>query len=152
MDSYVRHKALSFETFFPTYSHSALAFLLSSGPSEQALAGQNLDANTKEQLKSKYNEAGIKIVVSAFGSVEQPTTAGVDPTKAAETMSQWVIDNGLDGIDVDYEDQDALASSDGEAVEWIITFTKTLRSKLPPGKYTIMHARELYPTTLIKDL
>ena len=42
-------------------------------------------------------------MVSAFGGTDAPTTAGKDPVKTASDMAQWVIDNGLDGIDVDYE-------------------------------------------------
>jgi hypothetical protein len=42
-------------------------------------------------------------MVSAFGGTDAPTTAGKDPVQTASDMAKWVIDNGLDGIDVDYE-------------------------------------------------
>ena len=42
-------------------------------------------------------------MVAAFGSSDTPTTSGADPTDTANTMAAWVIEYGLDGIDVDYE-------------------------------------------------
>ena len=42
-------------------------------------------------------------MVAAFGSTNTPTTSGADPTDTANTMAAWVIEYGLDGIDVDYE-------------------------------------------------
>ena len=56
-------------------------------------------------------------------------------------MAQWVIEYDLDGIDVDYEDFPAMNLMNGKAEDWVITYTKTLRSKLPKGKYILTHAR-----------
>lgn len=124
-------------------SISALSFLLSTGAADQAQGWAQLDSSTRKSLKSKYNEAGIKVIVSAFGGTETPTTSGVDAATAANTMAKWVIDNDLDGIDVDYEDSAAMNVGDGKAEEWLSTFTKTLRSQLPQGQYIITHARKL---------
>ena len=57
-------------------------------------------------------------------------------------MASWVKQYGLDGIDVDYEDLDAMNKGDGKAEEWLTTFTKTLRSQLPQGQYVLTHARK----------
>ena len=57
-------------------------------------------------------------------------------------MAKWIIANDLDGIDVDYEDFDAINAQDGKAEQWLITFTKTLRQQLPQGKYILTHARK----------
>ncbi|KAH8110972.1 chitinase [Phellopilus nigrolimitatus] len=113
------------------YTVFALSFLLSTGA---------LDENTRNELKSKYNAAGIKVVVSAFGSTETPTTAGADATKVAGDMATWVKQYGLDGIDVDYEDLAAMNAGDGKAEEWLSTFTTTLRGQLPQGQYILTHA------------
>ena len=122
--------------------HSALSFLLSTGPADQAEAWGQLDSGTRQKLKQQYNEAGIKVIVSAFGETEQPTTSNVDPTTMAHTMAQWVISNDLDGIDVDYEDFDAINAANGQAEQWLTTFTETLRQTLPKGKYILTHARK----------
>ncbi|KAL5519826.1 hypothetical protein ACEPAG_1486 [Sanghuangporus baumii] len=118
----------------------ALSFLLSTGPADQAQAWEQLDDSKRKQIKSQYESAGIKLIVSAFGSTELPTTSGADPQKVAETMADWVIKMGLDGIDVDYEDLGAMNKADGKAEEWLSMFTKTLRGKLPQGKYIVTHA------------
>ena len=49
------------------------------------------------------SEAGIKIIVSAFGSTETPTTSKENPTTVASQMASWVKQYGVDGIDVDWE-------------------------------------------------
>jgi hypothetical protein len=74
------------------------------------------------------------------GSTDAPTTSGADPVKTAETMAAWVLKYDLDGIDVDYEDFDAMAEGTAEA--WLESFTKELRVKLPVGQYILTHARE----------
>lgn len=76
-------------------------------------------------------------MVSAFGSTEQPTTSGLDPVQAANTMAAFVIQYGLDGIDVDYEDFSAINSGTGNAETWLISFTNQLRTQLPVGRKSI---------------
>ncbi|KAF8630115.1 hypothetical protein AX15_003075 [Amanita polypyramis BW_CC] len=119
---------------------SNLAFLLLEGPWDNARAWADLSPAERSTIKSRYAEAGIKILVSAFGSTDTPTTSGADPVTTANECANWVKDYGLDGIDVDYEDFAAFEEGDGKAEDWLITFTKTLRSQLPQEKYIITHA------------
>jgi chitinase len=86
-------------------------------------------------LRQKYNSAGKKILVSAFGATEMPTDSQ-DPVVCATNLGNFVINNNLDGADVDYEDNTAMNNGVGEA--WLIAFTKQLRSILPG--YIITHA------------
>lgn len=53
-------------------------------------------------LKKAYNDNGVKILVSAFGATDMPT--GGDPIAIATNLAKFVIDNNLDGCDIDYED------------------------------------------------
>ncbi|KAJ7625684.1 glycoside hydrolase family 18 protein [Roridomyces roridus] len=116
-----------------------LAFYLSTGAFDQAAVWANMGAAQRSTIKTQYAAAGIKLMVSAFGSTEQPTTAGLDPTTLANAIGQFVVNNDLDGVDVDYEDLTAITNgSGGEA--WLITFTKQLRTVLPKGQYIITHA------------
>lgn len=62
-----------------------------------------MTADERTAIKSDYATAGIKLLVSVFGSTDVPTTSGADPNATAATMAAWVIEYGLDGIDVDYE-------------------------------------------------
>lgn len=75
-------------------------------------------------------------MVSAFGATEFPTTAGQDPIQCAKSLGDFILNNNLDGVDVDWEDNTAMEAGTGEA--WLITFTTQLRSLLP--NYTISHA------------
>ncbi|KAF8319615.1 glycoside hydrolase family 18 protein [Clavulina sp. PMI_390] len=109
-----------------------LAFLLSSGAADSALAWQNLDDATRTSTKAAYAAAGISLLVTTFGSTELPTTSGLDPNTTASNMAAWVQDNSLDGIEV--------AMSEGKAEAWLITFTQALRAALPSSQYLITHS------------
>ena len=108
------------------------------------MAWEQLDSASRKKAKQAYNDAGIKIIVSAFGSTEVPTTSNIDATTCAQFMAKWVTDNDVDGIDIDYEDLGAMNNADGKAEEWLITFTNALRETLPQGQYIITHARKFY--------
>lgn len=86
-------------------------------------------------MRLAYNNAGKKIIVSAFGSTEFPTSSE-DPVACAQKLGQFVLTNNLDGADIDYEDNNAM--NNGLGLDWLVSFTKTLRSVLPG--YIITHA------------
>ncbi|CAM6004217.1 unnamed protein product [Sphagnum balticum] len=77
-----------------------------------------------------------------------PTSNGEDPVQCASKLANFVKDNNLDGVDIDWEDNDAMEKGIGE--EWLITFTQVLRDNLPTQYIT--HApqapyfkKEFYP-------
>jgi len=82
---------------------SALSFLTSRGALDNAGSWASLSDGDRAAVKAQYAAAGIKLIVSAFGSTETPTSSGLDPIGAANDMGNWVRQYGLDGIDVDYE-------------------------------------------------
>jgi hypothetical protein len=53
-------------------------------------------------FKNKYNQYGIKILVSAFGATEFPTTSNFDPIDCANKLGAYVKANNLDGVDIDW--------------------------------------------------
>ncbi|KIK53897.1 glycoside hydrolase family 18 protein [Collybiopsis luxurians FD-317 M1] len=116
----------------------AMSFLLTTGAADQAKAWETLPAAQKSSTKAAYQKAGIKLIVSAFGSTDLPTSK--DPKATAGTMAKWVKDNNVDGIDVDYEDLDAMNAQDGKAEQWLIDFTNALRAELPQNQYILTHA------------
>ena len=73
------------------------------GAWDKAEEWTTLTASQRATVKAQYADAGIKLIVSAFGSTDVPTTSGADPVTTANTMAAWVIEYDLDGIDVDYE-------------------------------------------------
>ncbi|KAK0446752.1 glycoside hydrolase family 18 protein [Armillaria borealis] len=115
-----------------------LSFLLTEGAWDKAAEWASLTSSERSAIKSQYAAAGISLIVSVFGSTDIPTTAGADPVATANTMAAWVIEYDLDGIDVDYEDFNAMNTGIAEA--WLTTFTKQLRVQLPQGSYIITHA------------
>jgi chitinase len=79
-------------------------------------------------------------MVSAFGDSVNPTTEGLDPAKTANDLADFVLQAGVDGVDIDYEDFGAMNQEDGSAERWLETFTQALRTKLPMGQFIISHA------------
>ncbi|KAI0820329.1 glycoside hydrolase [Trametes gibbosa] len=139
-DKFVSSDVLPPATSLAGYNVVALSFLTLNGAVDQALAYANLAADAKTAKKTEYSQAGINVIVSAFGETDQPTTSGADPTSTANTMAQFVLTNALDGIDVDYEDLTAMNKGDGAAEAWVSTFTTTLRQTLPQGQFILTHA------------
>ncbi|KAJ7091400.1 glycoside hydrolase family 18 protein [Mycena belliarum] len=122
------------------YNVFLLSFLLVEGAWDKAFEWTSLSADERATVKAQYAAAGIKLMVSAFGSTNVPTSANLDPIAVATTMGNWVKTYGLDGIDVDYEDFNAFDAGDGKAEAWLISFTTQLRTILPSGQFIITHA------------
>ncbi|KAL0953846.1 hypothetical protein HGRIS_005022 [Hohenbuehelia grisea] len=117
-----------------------LAFLLTEGAWDQAQFWTSLSASDRSSIKAEYAAAGIKLLVSVFGATDAPTSVRADPIGTANTMAAWVKQYNLDGIDVDYEDFNAINAGDGKAEAWLTSFTKQLRVQLPQGQYILTHA------------
>lgn len=143
------------------YNFIALAFWSTSGPLDivniwadpmkyfggASIFGSSND-EVQKKLKKLYNDKGIKILISAFGATEFPTSAGIDPIDCANKLGGFVNANNLDGVDIDWEDNAAMEAGKGEA--WLISFTRRLRELLP--NHIITHApqapyfkQEYYP-------
>jgi chitinase len=97
--------------------------------------GATTTAEVQKAWVDAYHAAGKSVLVSAFGSTDNPTA--IDPTLVATNLAQFVTTNQLDGVDLDYEDTAAFQS--GLAEPWLITCTNTLRSLLGPNAI-ITHA------------
>ncbi|KAG2050983.1 glycoside hydrolase family 18 protein [Suillus hirtellus] len=122
------------------YNVFALSFWLISGPADQAEEWVELDNATRASYVTEYHDAGISLIVSAFGSSDAPTTEGYDPTTIANDLAAFVLEYDLDGVDIDYEDFDAMNAENGSAEDWLTTFTQVLRAALPQGQYILTHA------------
>ncbi|KAG5640864.1 hypothetical protein DXG03_006806, partial [Asterophora parasitica] len=120
------------------FTLSTLAFLLVKGAWDQAGVWTSLTDAQRAAHKTRLNNAGIKIIVSAFGATDTPTSSGTNPVDLANNFAAFVKKYNLDGIDVDYEDFDAFNRGTAEA--WIISFTRQLRVQLPAPTYIISHA------------
>ncbi|KAG9312383.1 glycoside hydrolase [Chiua virens] len=122
------------------YNVYALSFWLISGPADMAMGWQELTSDQRTSYLQEYNAAGISLIVSAFGSTDTPTSSGVDPTTVADNLASWVVQYGLQGVDVDYEDFNAFDGGGGSAETWLVNFTQQIRTQLPQGEYILSHA------------
>jgi hypothetical protein len=80
------------------------------------------------------------VVVRAFGNAESPTTAGLKAEVCARGLAAFVLQNGLDGVDVSYQDNTSFNS--GVAEQWLVDVTQVLRSLLP--FHLISHTIQAY--------
>lgn len=71
-------------------------------------------AQIQTNLTEYYHGDNTKIMVSAFGATEFPTTQGLDAEKTCTKLANFVKDNKLDGIDIDWEDNAAMENGTGE--------------------------------------
>lgn len=141
-------KSMGVPGYAPPHKYNYICFAFwtyFNGPLDVALVWNNsltyfgntfgsTDADVRSKIKKIYNDNGIRILVSAFGATENPTTSGVDPIVCAKKLADFVMSNNLDGVDVDWEDTAAFQYGTGE--QWLIDFTSTLRSSLPTAIIT----------------
>lgn len=113
---------------------------MTEGAFDKAAEWTQLSAAQRSSVKSQYAAAGISIIVSLFGATDAPTSTGADPISTANTMAAFVKNFDLDGVDVDYEDFNAINAGDGRAEQWLIDFTRQLRNQLPQGSFILTHA------------
>ncbi|GAC93427.1 glycoside hydrolase [Pseudozyma hubeiensis SY62] len=92
----------------------------------------------KKWFKSRYAGAGMKLMVSVFGATDTPQSLGKNATALGKTIAAFVKKNGLDGVDVDYEEMDLFGA--GKSTPWLIELTRSLRKELPSPDYIITHA------------
>ena len=84
-------------------SGSLLSFLLLEGAWDKAEEWTQLSASQRANIKAQYAAAGIKLMISVFGSTDVPTSIGADPIATANTIAAWAKQFDMDGVDVDYE-------------------------------------------------
>lgn len=61
-------------------------------------------AEIQQYIKNLFRNANVKVMVSAFGASEHPVEAGLDPIQCANKFIDYIKDNELDGVDIDFED------------------------------------------------
>lgn len=76
---------------------------MAKGAVDQVEQFKMLSTSDRAALKKSYNDAGITLMCSAFGSTDAPTTDGHDAASLATQHASIVKELGLQGIDVDYE-------------------------------------------------
>lgn len=82
-------------------THSVLAFYFSDRAAYAAEKWQNYQQ--KQQYVDDLHKQNIKIMVSVGGGDVKPTTDKWVPADAANNVAQFVKQNALDGVDLDWE-------------------------------------------------
>lgn len=68
-----------------------------------ATAWTELTNSQRTSYLKEYNDAGISLIVSAFGETDTPTSAGTNAITVANDLAKWVKQYHLQGVDIDYE-------------------------------------------------
>ena len=114
---------------YATHDYNFIIFAFwscNSGPLDVSLVWQNLSlylgqnnpyGKTNEEVqigaRKAYNDGGVKVLVSAFGATEFPTTYYEDPAACGKALAEFVNINHLDGADIDWEDNAAMEAGTG---------------------------------------
>ncbi len=115
-----------------------LAGGMAAGQSPPVLTGTTL--NAINELKAN----GQKVLIS-FGGGEMSSEAysklvGFE-RELASSIVDFVVENNLDGVDIDFEDTSAfVGSASYNGVDFLVNLTRTLRELLPSSDYIITHA------------
>ncbi|KZP22442.1 glycoside hydrolase family 18 protein [Athelia psychrophila] len=98
----------------------ALSFWLLSGAVDQADGWAALTAAQRTAIKTDYNNAGISLVVSAFGSTDTLVSSGANPTMrlTAQNLAAWVKTLGMAGVGVDFKELATFNGGVGSAENW----------------------------------
>jgi chitinase len=81
----------------------------------------------------------VKLLVSAFGATQMPTSLGFNATDCGLQLAAFANANNYDGVDIDWEDTKSFIAGDSSGENWLITLTTVLRQNLKAGSI-ITHA------------
>ncbi|KAL4482071.1 hypothetical protein ABPG73_000595 [Tetrahymena malaccensis] len=94
------------------------------------------NSEAQKTILDLFHQKQKKLFIAAFGGTDFPTSQ--NPLDVANKLSDWVKNNPyIDGIDIDYEDNEAILN--GTGVQWLIIFQQQLRLRLG-NQYIITHA------------
>lgn len=145
LSDYSTTQALPQSSQLTGYNVIIASFWLSTNtPAYKLSEFTSLSASTRAWILNDYHSRNISFLVSAFGDGDAPTSTGKDPVKVADDLAAFVKQYQFDGVDIDWEDFNALAVGDraasGNAETWLSDFTTELRKQLPQGQYLLTHA------------
>jgi len=111
---------------------------IAASQSPPVLTGTTL--NAINELK----ENGQKVLIS-FGGGEMTSLAYSkivgSESELAKSISNFVVKNNLDGVDIDFEDTGAFTgTANYNGVDFLVNLTNALREELPSPQFLITHA------------
>lgn len=70
---------------------------------QMADAWIRLPTPMRQKMKKFYNDAGIAVMIGAFGPGQNPTMQDLDPHLLGQQVGRVVRDFDFDGVDIDYQ-------------------------------------------------
>ncbi|KAL4482272.1 hypothetical protein ABPG72_018053 [Tetrahymena utriculariae] len=133
----------------PCYNLFILTFWMPGQVSDALSAWENIskyigttkygktNAEIQKKILELFHAQGKQLFISAFGGTDFPTKS--DPVQIASQLAAFVNRNPyIDGVDIDYEDDDAIFN--GTGVTWLIKFQKALAEKINNKNIIFTHA------------
>lgn len=127
------------------YSHVNLAFIVPTGNGsdqlELALSG-NISASVLGDIPAAKEGGRRKILASLGGATfrsEDWQMAAKDVSGTAAAIAKIVEENGLDGVDIDFEDDSGFDGS-YDGVTFLSELSKALKAQLPASGNLVSHA------------
>ncbi|CAO1615243.1 unnamed protein product [Parajaminaea phylloscopi] len=122
-----------------------LAFLGLKAPTAKVQGYFNKSLEDRRKYVESLHDRGIALMMSVFGGddSEQPTSKGYDPVALGKLHGQIARHGGFDGLDNDWEDfavSDYHRGQDRTAVEWLVRYTRAVRSEMPRGSHALSAA------------
>ncbi|EAR94987.1 glycoside hydrolase family 18 protein (macronuclear) [Tetrahymena thermophila SB210] len=151
----------SFGINSPCYDIIILCFWMPSYVSDALGIWQNIHSNigsndfgstnaeVQKYILDQFHKNGKQLFISAFGATGNPSG---DPVQVAEQLAEFINQNPyIDGVDIDYEDNDAVMK--GPGADYIIAFQKALSEKVHNKNIIFTHAPQApyFSRTVYKD-
>lgn len=119
-----------------------ISFLEINGPGGKLADFFKAPVKQRHEWIKALHERGISVMLSAFGgdASQQAITMKYDPVALGKLHGEIVVEAGFDGLDNDIEDFQASMEQNHDASQWIIEYTRAVRSKIPQDKYALSTA------------
>jgi len=130
------------------YTDVILCFLLPDNNLNVHPDGGGFGNDFQSNIRALQN-AGKKVLISLGGTTRGndeifPSAlwrrCAQDVDTLANNIATFVNNNGFDGVDIDYEDNNGFITGGYKGVEFLSTLTARLYQALPPGRKIITHA------------
>lgn len=119
-----------------------LSFLEINGPGGKLADFYKASYQERHDWIKSLHDRNISVLLSAFGGdpSQQAITMKFDPVALGRLHGEIVRESGLDGLDNDLEDFQASMVQNHDVAEWIVQYTRAVRSQIPRGKYALSTA------------
>lgn len=128
------------------YTHVNLSFLVPVEGTDRIVAQDNLTLEVLEHAK-RVQESGKQVFASFGGGLQKSQhyhALSGNERQAAEQIVDYVIAHRLDGVDIDYEDFDAMRTGKPyDGVEFLSTLTALVHEMLPAECKVVTHSPEI---------